>query len=210
MEKYDNKVIQQGKVLFVNAKKEEKDPKITSIVMETTVSRDGTKKNRIMVMCFGAQAKESLKYKPGDFIRVTGNMQTHKRKNAEGKQSNVQNVVAEEIVPARTKTEEKYGMKGAGTYLKINEVYLMGIVTGISDYGKNMKYIMVRTVHKGVSANIMAKAYINPYNEEILNELEIGDGVCIAGTIQVNPRKGKENRTLYFENLIAIDISKVA
>ncbi len=209
MEKYDNKVIQQGKVLFVNAKKEEKDPKITSIVMETTVSRDGTKKNRIMVMCFGERAKESLKYKPGDFLRITGNMQVHKETNEEGKQLNIQNVVAEEIVPARTKTEEKYGMKGSGMYIKINEVYLMGIVTGISDYG-NMKYIMVRTVHNGITSNIMAKAYINPYNKELLNELKMGDGVCIAGTIQVNSRKGKENRTLYFENLIATDISKIA
>ncbi|MCM1236968.1 MAG: single-stranded DNA-binding protein [Ruminococcus flavefaciens] len=210
MEKYDNKIILQGKVLFVNAKKEEKEPKITSIVIETTASRDGTKKNRIMVMCFGNQAKESVKYKSGDFIRVTGNMQVRKQSNAEGKQSNVQNVVAEEIAPAKTRTEEEYDMKGMGLYAKVNEAYMMGIVTGISDYGRNMKCIAIRTIHNGIMSNIMAKIYVNTYNEKTVNELKIGDNICIAGTIQVNSRKGKEKRTLYFENLIITDISKIA
>lgn len=207
MERYDNKVILQGKIIAIKAKKDEKEPKVASVVIETTASRDGEKRNRVLAMCFDERAGKAVGYKAGDFVRIIGNMQTRRRKNASGKSVTDQNVVVEEIGAAESRIEEAYGIEGNGLYEKVNEVHIMGIVTGISDYGKDMKCIAVRTVRGGNVSVLILKAYVHPSNKELLEGIRQGDNICAIATIQVNARRGRERPVIYFESLIIREIS---
>ncbi len=196
-----------------------------------------------MAMCFDGMARVAVKYKAGDFVRITGNMQAHRTENANGKKITAQNVVVNGIDAAESRIEAEYGIKGSGLYDKINEVHIMGIVTGISDRGKDMKCIGIRTMRGGNVSHLILKAYVRPSNKEILESIKRGDNICTIGTIQTNARKSRlaeglqqagglpgkpknklkpgsesdghtnEGRkrpasgTMYFENLIAMEIS---
>lgn len=207
MSVYFNKVTQQGKIISVNHKE---GSTISSITLETTVSRDQSNRNRLTIMFFGEMYTEALKYNAGDFVTVSGTLQSHESKNLSGKTSIKQDVVATKIEPTRSRMElliNNY-KSISKMYDKSNDVIIAGDIVSIYEQTDKIKLIGVKTYANDSIQTVSVTIYQQPYNSEFFDSLTIGDNIIVIGTIQTKLKK-TENKSFIYENFIGMEFATI-
>lgn len=184
---------------------------ISSISLETTVSKDQSKRNQVMIMCFGEMSNEALKYKPGDFVKVEGTLQSHEVKTMKGRDTVAQDIVAHSIIPAKSRLEEIAGDNyiGMKLYDKINDVLIAGEVNSVANRSNGVKALSLNSYVSGKIHSISVTLYENSFNAEFIKTIKKGDNVCVAGTIHTKLKDFGDGNRINFENFIGMEIVKL-
>ena len=201
MEKYDNKVLLQGIIIRKSVTE-----KMGSLILETT--KMGEKKRNYNTPCvyfFEPMIKELDNYQLGDFVTIEGEMQAFKDKKSRKKK---QSVVAKKISPAESRIKQIYNVGNSSLIEKKNQVQLLGTVLNIQD-ASSVWNIFLRVVSEGHVHPLLVKLFKVPATKNVLESIQPGDTVCVMGTIQTKKQK-KEERTLYYENIVAMEVVKFA
>lgn len=197
MENYNDEVVLQGKII-----QKVVTEKMASLVIQTTSATKDRSVSNCPRAIFFDNLDQVNKFDRGDYVRVTGSLQNYIPKQGSKMR---QSIVASNITEAKTPVEQEFGMKSSGNFHKENEVKLAGLVLNVVDHG-NLYYIYLRTVVHGRSYVLLAKTYKTETNSFVAN-LKRGQQIYLVGTIQTKYRIGKEEKRIYFEDLIAVDIS---
>ena len=197
MENYNDEVILQGKII-----QKVVTEKMASLVIQTTSATKDRSISNCPRVIFFSNLDQVNRFDRGDYVRVTGSLQNYiPKQDSKMRQS----IVANSITEAKTPVEQEFGIKSSGSFHKENEVKLAGLVLNVVDHG-SLYYIYLRTVVHGRSYILLAKAYKTETNSFVA-KLKHGQQIYLIGTIQTKYRTGKEERRIYFEDLIAMDIS---
>lgn len=200
MEMYENKAIMQGIIIRKSI-----TDKLGSAVIATT--RKGVSKDaNTPCIHFFNDMKEDLKsYNVGDFVYIEGEIQDYVDKNNKKRQG----IAATKIQQAKSRIEELYGASGGSLIDKKNEIRLMGTVLGVQET-ERVWNIFLRTVSNGHTHRIIVKLYKIHDTQKIGESIKKGDSLCIIGTLQTKKRQTKDNSMLFFENVVAMEVSHLA
>lgn len=200
MEKYENKVLLQGIIIRKSVTEQ-----LGSLVIETTRKNNSSREKNSPCVCFFNDMKKELDdYKVGDFVTVEGEVQSYTKDRKRH-----QSVCVKSIHPAKSRIEEIYGEKGGHLIDKKNEVHLIGTVTNVQETDKVWN-IFFRTVSEGHVNNLLVKLYKLRSTQQIGESIQRGDNLCIIGTLQTKKRQTSDGSMLYFENVVAMEVSKVS
>ncbi len=193
-----NDVVLQGSVAYKYS-----TPEATVLTMivggATNVS------NYPKVVCFGEAKKQADEFEKGDFVKVTGNIQSSKRKPKVKNQS-LESVFAESVEKAKSVMEEAFEVDGHFVSYK-NEFKIGGEVTATECLTGNICNITVKTTKNNRLSFVRLTKFVRS-TEDVVLSIAPGDYVYVLGHIQT--RKKTENGvSQYYQNYVISEVKKV-
>ena len=193
-----NEVVLQGSVAY---KFSNDDATVLTLIVggATNVS------NYPKVVCFGEAKKQADKFEKGDFVKVTGNIQSSKRKPKVKNQS-LESVFAESVEKAKTDMEETFKVDGHYVTYK-NFFKVSGEVTATECLAGNIYNITVKTTKNGRLSFVRLTKFVKSAEDSVL-AIAPGDYVYVLGHIQTR-KKTDNGVSQYFQNYIISEVKKV-
>ena len=192
-----NEVVLQGAVAYKFSNAE-------ATVLTLIVGGTTNVSNYPRVVCFGETKKQADQFEKGDFVKVTGNIQSSKRKPKIKNQS-LESVFAETVEKAKTDMEETFSVDGHYVSNK-NSFKIGGEVTGTESLAGNIYNITVKTTKNNRLSFVKLTRFVKS-TEDVTLSVNPGDYVYVLGHIQT--RKKTENGvTQYFQNYVISEITK--
>lgn len=192
-----NEVVLQGRISYKFS-----TPKAT--VLTLTVDGATGVYNYPRVVCFGKVKEEADKFEKGNFVKVTGNIQSSKR-NPKVKNQSLESVFAESVEEAKTVMKEAFDVDGHFVSQK-NEFKVGGEVTGTENLTGNIYNLVVKTSKNGRISFVKLTKFVKSPEDPIFG-VNPGDDVYVLGHIQT--RKKTENGiSQYFQNYVISEIKK--
>lgn len=168
-------------------------PKVTILTLSTGNATPVP--NYPKVVFFGELKNDADTYEKGDFVQVSGNIQSSKR-NPEIKNQVLESIFAESIKGAKSSMEENFDVEGRYIPYK-NEFKLSGTVVASDLSTENILNITVRTDKNNRPSFVRLTKFLKGRNVDI----RIGDYVYILGHVQTH-KSETENGIKYYQNYV--------
>ena len=136
-------------------------------------------------------------------VEITGHFESSRFRNDEGKMETSQRLIADEIIPARTMTEVKFGVKGKFFYPPEVTALIQGTVTSVKDEGGWYRYII--DITNGSRKNTIR---VSMKELERMPVITKGTNIC-AVCVMSTPMKVLEGDKNYFEDVIITDLAVI-
>ena len=192
-----NEVVLQGGVAYKFSTSE-------ATVLTLIVSGATNVTNFPKVVCFGEAKKQADKFEKGDFVKVTGNIQSSKRKPKIKNQS-LESVFAESVEKAKTDMEETFDVDGRYVTYK-NGFKIGGEVTATECLSGNIYNITVKTMKNNRPSFVRLTRFVKS-NEDTVLSIAPGDYVYVLGHIQTR-KKTEDGVSQYYQNYIISEVKK--
>ena len=161
-------------------------------------------KNYPKVVCFREAKEQADKFKEGDYVRVTANIQSSKR-NPKIKNQALESIFAESVEEAKSVMEEKFNVEGYFVAYQ-NELKICGPVVSTSSLAGNVCNIVVRTMKNDRLSFVKLTKFIKSPNDPAL-AIAPGDYVYALGHIQTR-KKEVNGKPHTFQNCVISEIKK--
>lgn len=165
-------------------------------------------KNFPKVLFFGETITEIEKeYEVGNHIKVTGNIQSSRRKPNVPNQNMVA-IFGETIEKSESIMKQTFGVETEKSQYNFkNEIKIAGRLTAIDKRFDNLVRIRIST-RKNNRASYVNLAYYTNNPEKIISEFSVGDNVCVVGCVQTT-KKEAHGQINHFENYVINEIVKL-
>ena len=145
--------------------------------------------------------------KKGSRAEFKVHVTSYQKRDEKGKTYNAQSIIADEIVPVRTRLEEAYGFKGRNYAETKNEFYIAGPISGLWRANENSNVInVIVATQNGLRIEPIRLMFFARKPEEFLASHKVGDIICTVCRLQTRRQK-KENGYVYYENIVIRDFS---
>ena len=142
-------------------------------------------------------------------VEVEGHLVAYSYRNEIwGKWSYVQFVMADNIEAIKPKLTEVFGVEGFAFDPYYSEYYMKGEVEYIRK-PENGRGWIVMTVNAGKDASVRTQFSSKMRVNDVGRTCQVGDIVCLTGTIHSTIKEGRENRNVKFENLLIDDLAVI-
>jgi single-stranded DNA-binding protein len=192
-----NEVVLQGSVAYKFSTSE-------ATVLTLIVNGATNVSNYPRVVCFGEAKKQADEFEKGDFVKVTGNIQSSKRKPKIKNQS-LESVFAESVEKAKTVMEETFEVDGHYVSYK-NDFKIGGEVTATECLTGNIYNITVKTTKNNRLSFVRLTKFVKSTDDAVLS-IAPGDYVYVLGHIQTR-KKTDNGVSQYFQNYIISEVKK--
>lgn len=177
-------------------------PKVTILTLVT--KNNASVANYPKVVFFGDMKDEADKFEKGDCVKVTGNIQSSKRK-PEIKNQVLTSVFAESIESAKSSMEENFDVIGDFVPYK-NEFKISGSVVAVDTSAKGIFNITVRTDKNSRPSFVKLTRFVKG-KSYLATEVCVGDYVYVLGHVQTH-KSDASGETKYFQNYVITEIKK--
>ena len=145
-------------------------------------------------------------YEVKDHIKVTGNIQSSRRK-PNVKNQNMIAIFGESIEKSDSVMKQAFGVETDKSFYKFtNEIKVAGTIIAIEKAFNNLIRLRVSAVKNGRQSFINMVHYTST-PDTILTDFKVGDEVCILGCVQTT-KKESNGEVHHFENYVANEIIK--
>lgn len=191
-----NEVVLQGGVAYKYSTE--------SVTILTLAIGAKESKNFPRAVFFGDAKKEADKFQKGDFVKISGNIQSSK-KIPKIKNQETESIFGETIEKAKSSMEENFEVEGSFVSYK-NEIKVAGTVVAAECLNGDIYNITIRTNKNDRLSFVKLTRYIRTKDDPIFSVL-IGDYVYVIGVIQT-AKKEKDGSPYTFQNFIVSEIKK--
>lgn len=148
---------------------------------------------------------------PEDFdkgmrVSVEGYIRGYYGRDRDGNMSKRQYFVADKIKRQTTTLERNFGIEGHYHDPQFCKYLIAGNVSTKKDDGDWVRFTIVTDMDR--EDRRLSSVHISMRSNETTAEIKKGDGVCMVCAVST-PKKEVNGKTMYFEDIIGVDIARV-
>lgn len=155
---------------------------------------------------FGEAKKQADQFGKGDFVKISGNIQSSKR-NPKIENQVTLAVFGEGVQRAKTVMEDAFNVEGRYVPHQ-NEFKLAGSVVSVGTATPGILVITVRTNKNGRPSFVSLTRFVNNKNgANAVADVQVGDFVYAVGHVQTH-KSDKNGEAKYFQNYVVSELKK--